>query len=859
MSAPSYGSRRFRVGGYADAVAASAPAMRLQWVKAGVNGNVSGYCESGELFAFLASSPSPRETPLSTLLLRMVAGETEHEKKVLRETTEKSAFQHMAPPLEDPEQPSHLPMSSFETAVLNRSSPGGLFVSGKPISQDIIDTRFSYLESKQAAHLYQSLTVLETISFSAELRLSTHSQPVELSVLRLLTEMGFKDWAELYVSQLSEWQRRMLLFATEAIAGKDALFFDMPTSDLDAPSALAMVTSLQRAARGGRLVAISLNALTFREYAMLDNIQIISSLGSVYFGPGASAANYFRQLGRTPSPGASITDFLVDLVDDDMWPGGYADAHLTYLEEVAERLSLEQVMSSERKSIAVEIETANKSSRMSSSSSASSRRSSALQEEEQGGADQTARESAGLNIPVRTPRAWDIMEEAQKLNRAAEARHTATASYGAVASTSAEIEEGEASAGSPQTPSKFVSGAIASAGSRISESAVYVYNNYVSPNATAAAKGVDSLLRGRESDPAAVPAAVPSQSTQEGQSLHSLGAVLDSITDWTRDNGEFLEEEVDECWPRIFRASLLAPQTLIQFSQCFWRAVVIRRRNLRQIMATWVFTGLQVIIGLGILFCASGSSNSETNLRARVTFLAALPFSLVLLANNWNEYSEKDRNVSLYESKRHYYNHPVVSPLASLAADMIAFHLVPPVAAAAVLYPIVGLTADWARFFVYLRAVLTMSIAACCLNKAIAGTLAMGTRGDVQDDIRPKCNLVTSFVFVILFLYCGLLLDVGESVGPLHVLLRSFSFFYYGCNILFWNEFGVRRNDAEASKSTENLKSFLEVFNIPEENEDWAWLVLFCNIVLLIVCVGFTSTARINKAKKIAALQPRHL
>ena len=80
-------------------------------------------------------------------------------------------------------------------------------------------------------------------------------QPAELAVLRLLTDMGFKDWAETKVGDLARWQKRMVLFATEAVAGKDALFFDMPTVDLDAPSALALVTSLQRAAKGGRMVA----------------------------------------------------------------------------------------------------------------------------------------------------------------------------------------------------------------------------------------------------------------------------------------------------------------------------------------------------------------------------------------------------------------------------------------------------------------------------------------------------------------------------------------------------------------------------------------------------------------------------
>ena len=125
------------------------------------------------------------------------------------------------------------------------------------------------------------------------------------------------------MGDLSVWQRRVVLFATEVIAGKDVLFFDRPTSDLDAQSALSLVTSLQRLARGNRLVAITASSLTFREYAILDRIQLLSKGGAIYYGLGSGALSYFEKLSRTPSPGASISDFLLDLVDEeaDIFPG----------------------------------------------------------------------------------------------------------------------------------------------------------------------------------------------------------------------------------------------------------------------------------------------------------------------------------------------------------------------------------------------------------------------------------------------------------------------------------------------------------------------------------------------------------
>jgi ABC-type multidrug transport system ATPase subunit len=94
-----------------------------------------------------------------------------------------------------------------------------------------------------------------------------------------MNEMGIEELAEKRIDKLTTWQRRVVLFATEVIAGKDVLFFDQPTADLDASSALSLVTALQRVARSGRLVAMTSGSLTFREYAILDRIQLLSRNG----------------------------------------------------------------------------------------------------------------------------------------------------------------------------------------------------------------------------------------------------------------------------------------------------------------------------------------------------------------------------------------------------------------------------------------------------------------------------------------------------------------------------------------------------------------------------------------------------
>ena len=47
---------------------------------------------------------------------------------------------------------------------------------------------------------------------------------------------------------------------------------------------------------------VTMNSRSFREYAILDSLQILSNNGSMYLGTGtgAAAASYFAQMGRKP-------------------------------------------------------------------------------------------------------------------------------------------------------------------------------------------------------------------------------------------------------------------------------------------------------------------------------------------------------------------------------------------------------------------------------------------------------------------------------------------------------------------------------------------------------------------------------
>ena len=262
------------------------PTHALRWKNYGSNKNISGFTTDNELFGILGMGET------KSTLLRSLCGQ-------------RCTFTAA----DNDEVSTH--SSNAPTNVMSQT-----YYNEQEIGMGNIPDNFVFIENSDVRNLYENLTVLEVLIFSVELRIANPSHPSDLAALRLLNEIGLEDISYKTINELSVWEKRAMIFATEVITNKTVVFFDQPTQDLDGHSALSLITVLQRCARSNRLIMITSSSLTFREYAILDRIQLLSDRGYIYIGPGSNAVNYFSKLGRTPSPGASISDFLFDLVDE---------------------------------------------------------------------------------------------------------------------------------------------------------------------------------------------------------------------------------------------------------------------------------------------------------------------------------------------------------------------------------------------------------------------------------------------------------------------------------------------------------------------------------------------------------------
>lgn len=215
----------------------------LQWKAIGRSNNVTGYCISGELFAFLGISSS------KSSLLRQIAGQkVDYSAKPL---------DHLQAPYLQRQKRSHDQSSTitYNGKCLYPSSPPSPSATSSSSASSTssqwqnIPSSFAFLQVSYTNNLYENLTVLELLTFSAELRIENPAHPSDLSAMRLLSEMNLEELTYIKFVNLNTWQKRLILFATEVIALRNVIFFEEPTVDLDATSALSLINSLQNCAK----------------------------------------------------------------------------------------------------------------------------------------------------------------------------------------------------------------------------------------------------------------------------------------------------------------------------------------------------------------------------------------------------------------------------------------------------------------------------------------------------------------------------------------------------------------------------------------------------------------------------------
>ncbi|KAI5294087.1 hypothetical protein KEM52_004719 [Ascosphaera acerosa] len=203
---------------------------------------------------------------------------------------------------------------------------GSITYNGQPRMHSGKDASASASPSPASAYLMQqdvlipSLTVRETLRYSAELRLSSPRTRAarEALVERVILELGLRECADTRIGTsarkgCSGGEKRRASIGVQLLANPSVLFCDEPTTGLDAMSALQVVRTLKHLAASGRTVVVSIHAPRSEIWQLFDRAILLAQGSLLYAGPTDGALAHFARCGFVMPPFVNPAEFLVDL------------------------------------------------------------------------------------------------------------------------------------------------------------------------------------------------------------------------------------------------------------------------------------------------------------------------------------------------------------------------------------------------------------------------------------------------------------------------------------------------------------------------------------------------------------------
>ncbi|PKA61869.1 ABC transporter G family member 2 [Apostasia shenzhenica] len=222
--------------------------------------------------------------------------------------------------------------STLIDALANRiakdSLKGSVTLNGEPLDSKLLKAISAYV--MQDDLLYSMLTVEETLMFAAEFRLPrTLSKSKKKSRVQvLIDQLGLRLAAKTIIGDeghrgVSGGERRRVSIGIDIIHDPIILFLDEPTSGLDSTSAFMVVKVLQRIARSGSVVILSIHQPSYRILGLLDRLLFLSGGQTVFSGSPDALPLFFSEFGRPIPENENRTEFALDLIRElDFTPGG---------------------------------------------------------------------------------------------------------------------------------------------------------------------------------------------------------------------------------------------------------------------------------------------------------------------------------------------------------------------------------------------------------------------------------------------------------------------------------------------------------------------------------------------------------
>eukprot|EP00475_Leptophrys_vorax_P012879 TRINITY_DN1924_c0_g2_i2.p1 TRINITY_DN1924_c0_g2~~TRINITY_DN1924_c0_g2_i2.p1 ORF type:complete len:923 (-),score=21.78 TRINITY_DN1924_c0_g2_i2:61-2700(-) len=207
--------------------------------------------------------------------------------------------------------------------------------------------------------MYPSLTVRETLMFSAELRLpqSVSRKEKEAKVERLLELLGLLKVGDSLIGDedrrgVSGGERKRVAIGVEIVCDPRILFLDEPTSGLDSTSAFRVVRAIRDiAAATGSITLMVIHQPSFRVMGLIDRLIMLACGHTIFQGPPPELPVFLESFGCPVPQFANSTEFALDLIEElQQSTRGVADLVAFSSKHQQQRLFLEEKQEEEERS-----------------------------------------------------------------------------------------------------------------------------------------------------------------------------------------------------------------------------------------------------------------------------------------------------------------------------------------------------------------------------------------------------------------------------------------------------------------------------------------------------------------------------
>uniref|UniRef100_A0A7N0VDV4 ABC transporter domain-containing protein n=1 Tax=Kalanchoe fedtschenkoi TaxID=63787 RepID=A0A7N0VDV4_KALFE len=202
--------------------------------------------------------------------------------------------------------------------VSPRAVSGHVLVNGKAMDAKRFRRLSGYVTQEDA--LFPSLTVQETLMYSARLRLRVGAGEAARRVGELMRELGLDRVASSRIGEgsgISGGERRRVSIGVELVHDPAVILIDEPTSGLDSASAMHVVSLLKSMAlRQGKTVVVTIHQPGFRILELIDRVVLLSDGRVAHSGSMELLEERLRLAGHGIPKHVNALEFAIDVITD---------------------------------------------------------------------------------------------------------------------------------------------------------------------------------------------------------------------------------------------------------------------------------------------------------------------------------------------------------------------------------------------------------------------------------------------------------------------------------------------------------------------------------------------------------------